>query len=70
MTATGEFQARRRRQAVDWMWSLIDTELRARFRRHPAVRENLDRLTEAVTRGTVEPAAAARELLAAARESD
>lgn len=70
MTATGEFQARRRRQAVDWMWSLIDTELRARFRRHPAVRENLDRLTEAVTRGTVEPAAAARELLAAAREND
>lgn len=70
MTATGEFQARRRRQAVDWMWSLIDTELRARFRRHSAVRENLDRLTEAVTRGTVEPAAAARELLAAAREND
>jgi GTPase len=69
MTATGEFQARRRRQAVDWMWSLIDTELRVRFRHHPAVRENLDRLTEAVTRGMVEPAAAARELLAAAREN-
>ena len=69
MTASGELQARRRRQAVDWMWSLIDTELRARFRHHPAVRESLDRLTEAVSRGTVEPAAAAHQLLAGAREN-
>ena len=28
MTAAGEFQAKRRRQAVDWMWALIDSELR------------------------------------------
>jgi LAO/AO transport system kinase len=68
MTASGELQARRRRQAVDWMWSLIDTELRARFRRHPAVRESLDRLTEAVSRGEVEASVAARQLFAAARE--
>lgn len=68
MTASGELQARRRRQAVDWMWSLIDAELRARFRHHPAVRESLDRLTAAVSQGTVTPSAAARELLAAARE--
>jgi LAO/AO transport system kinase len=52
------------------MWSLIDTELRARFRHHPAVRESLDRLTEAVRRGTVEPSTAARELLAVTREND
>ena len=68
MAATGEFHARRRRQAVDWMWSLIDAELRARFRHHPAVQERLDRLTAAVSRGAIEPAAAANELLAAARE--
>jgi LAO/AO transport system kinase len=70
MSANGELQARRRRQAVDWMWSQIDAGLRARFRNHPAVRESLDRLTAAVSRGTVSPSAAARELLAAARESD
>ena len=68
MTANGELPAKRRRQAVDWMWSLIDAELRARFRHHPAVRESLDRLTAAVCQGTVTPSAAARELLAAARE--
>ena len=68
MAASGELQARRRRQAVDWMWSLIDGELRARFRRHPAVRESLDRLTHEVSRGTLEASAAAQQLLAAARE--
>ncbi|MBI3916540.1 MAG: methylmalonyl Co-A mutase-associated GTPase MeaB [Betaproteobacteria bacterium] len=69
MTASGELQARRRRQAVDWMWGLIDVELRARFRRHPAVRDSLDRLTAAVSRGALTPSAAALELLAAAREN-
>jgi LAO/AO transport system kinase len=68
MAASGERQAKRRRQAVDWMWSLIDTELRARFRHHPAVRASLDRLTAAVSRGSVSPSAAACQLLAAARE--
>jgi LAO/AO transport system kinase len=68
MNASGELFARRRRQAVDWMWSLIDAELRARFRHHPAVRESLDRVTAAVTRGTTTASAAARQLLAAARE--
>jgi LAO/AO transport system kinase len=70
MMANGELPAKRRRQAVDWMWGLIDAELRARFRHHPAVRDGLDRLTAGVSRGTVTPAAAARQLLAAAREND
>jgi LAO/AO transport system kinase len=70
MSANGELAARRRRQAVDWMWSQIDTELHARFRHHRGVREKLERLTDAVGRGTMEPSAAARELLAAARESN
>jgi len=34
-----------------------------------AVRDSLDRLTTEVSRGTVTPAAAARQLLAAAREN-
>jgi LAO/AO transport system kinase len=70
MTANGELQAKRRRQAVDWMWCLIDAELRAHFRHHPAVRDSLDRLIAAVSGGAVSPSAAARQLLAAAREND
>ena len=70
MTASGELQAKRRRQAVDWMWSLIDSGLRSRFRHHPAVRERLDQLTGAVSHGAMTPSAAARMLLALAQEKD
>jgi len=63
MRASGEFDARRRRQALDWMWSLIDTGLRARFRSNPAVGRQLDGLAEAVTAGQVTPVGAAERLL-------
>jgi LAO/AO transport system kinase len=70
LTTNGELQAKRRRQAGDGMGGLIDAELRARFRHHPAVRDSLDRLTAVVSRGAMTPSAAARQLLAAAREND
>ncbi|MGE3821157.1 MAG: methylmalonyl Co-A mutase-associated GTPase MeaB [Isosphaeraceae bacterium] len=63
MTATGEFEAKRQRQAVDWMWSLIDAGLRARFLDHPRVRPRLDSLRDAVAEGDLTPSAAARRLL-------
>jgi LAO/AO transport system kinase len=63
MTESGEFQARRRRQAVDWMWTLIDSGLRGRFRLNPRVRRDLDDVGRAVAGGRVTPAAAARRLL-------
>ena len=63
MSASGEFAAKRRHQAVAWMWSLIDTGLRSRFREHPRVRGELDELRRAVEHGTTTPAAAAHRLL-------
>jgi len=63
LTPTGEFQARRQRQSIDWMWSLIDSGLRQYFRNHPAVRRDLPGLTDAVTAGRTTPAAAAYRLL-------
>jgi LAO/AO transport system kinase len=63
MTESGEFQGRRRRQAVDWMWTLIDCGLNGRFRQHPQVRRELDDISEAVADGRVTPAAAADHLL-------
>jgi LAO/AO transport system kinase len=64
MSAGGEFQAKRRRQAIDWMWALIDGGLRARFREHPKVRHDLDPVGRAVSAGRMAPAAAAARLLA------
>ena len=55
--------ADRARQAIDWMWTLIDSRLRSRFRNHPQVRRNLELLSCAVVAGHVTPAAAACQLL-------
>jgi LAO/AO transport system kinase len=63
MTAGGDFQKKRQRQAIDWMWTLIDSGLRSRFRHHPQVRHHLDPLRRAVAAGRVTPAAAASRLL-------
>ncbi len=63
MTASGEFDEKRKRQAIDWMWALIDGGLRQRFRQHPGVRHDLDAVRRAVAAGEMTPAAAAQRLL-------
>jgi LAO/AO transport system kinase len=68
MTQSGEWADKRRRQAVDWMWNLIESGLREGFREHPGVRAEMQRLTEAVGDGRVAPSAAAQALLALARK--
>jgi LAO/AO transport system kinase len=61
--ASGEFEAKRRHQALDWMWALIDSGLRHQFRDHPAVRAALADVSKAVEAGGLTPAAAAQSLL-------
>ena len=63
LTASGEFAAKRRHQALAWMWEMIDSGLRSRFRSHPRVREELPALARAVEEGGTTPAAAAFRLL-------
>jgi LAO/AO transport system kinase len=63
MRASGEFEAKRRHQALDWMWSMIDSGLRQYFRQHPAVRADLAQLTQEVEQGQITPGAAAYKLL-------
>ena len=63
MTETGELEAKRQRQAVDWMWALIDSGLRSRFRQHPQVKHSLETISRAVAGGGQTPAAAAYRLL-------
>ena len=63
MQESGELAQKRRRQAVDWMWTLIDAELRNRFRHHAGVKQDLDKVSRAVTAGSMTPASAAHRLL-------
>lgn len=60
---SGELAQKRRRQALDWMWTLIDAELRSRFRHHEGVRQDLEKVSRCVTAGRMTPAAAAHRLL-------
>ncbi|MCX7157329.1 MAG: methylmalonyl Co-A mutase-associated GTPase MeaB [Rhodocyclales bacterium] len=63
LTASGEFEEKRRHQALAWMWQQIDSGLRSRFREHPGVQAALADLSDSVEAGTTTPAAAAQRLL-------
>lgn len=64
LSASGHLQARRSRQAVDWMHEIVGQELERRFRSHPAVAELLPRLEEDVAKGRMVSRTAARAALA------
>ena len=64
LAATGEFEEKRRRQSLAWMWQLIEAGLHEQFRANPGVQESLSRLSASVENGLTTPAAAARALLA------
>lgn len=62
-TANGRLQIRRQQQARAWMWERIEAGLKHQFRNHPAVKEQLAGLTQAVNDGAVAASVAARRLL-------
>jgi len=62
-SASHELEEKRRRQAVDWMWSLIDEGLKERFTHQPDIKKQLPRILRDVERGTLAPTGAADKLL-------
>ena len=62
-TQTGEFESKRKKQALDWMWSMIESGLHHFFKHHPEVHAALPELTRAVAEGRATPGAAAHTLL-------
>lgn len=60
---SGAFDARRRRQAREWLHALIDDQIRAYFYDQPAVRAALPDMEAAVMDGKLPATAAARQLL-------
>jgi LAO/AO transport system kinase len=61
--ASGEFEARRKSQALSWMWDIIQARLQADFRQHPQVRQALPQTLSDVREARVAPSVAARALL-------
>jgi LAO/AO transport system kinase len=64
LTTTGERQARRHRQQIGWMWSLIGDRLLDEFRESAKVTAMLPEVEAAVLAGEVPPGVAADRLLA------
>ena len=63
LEASGELNEKRKRQALDWMWQLIEEGLIDRFHEHPEVRRQLPGTIEAVVKGEKLASAALYELL-------
>ncbi|WP_419659964.1 ArgK: LAO/AO transport system ATPase [Desulfosarcina variabilis str. Montpellier] len=63
LSATGELDEKRRRQALAWMWSRIEDGLRERFYSHPQVSARLRDIEASVQRGELSPTVGAESLL-------
>jgi LAO/AO transport system kinase len=67
-TGNGKFDARRKKQALAWMWERIDAGLKQAFAQHPAVKNLLPQLTLDVLEGRMAASTAARNMLLAYAE--
>ncbi|MFO1073458.1 MAG: methylmalonyl Co-A mutase-associated GTPase MeaB [Geminicoccaceae bacterium] len=65
LEASGERAAKRRRQQVAWMWSMLEDRLMRALREHPDVRGLLPELEAAVAQDRLTPTLAVERLLAA-----
>ena len=63
LTLTGELQANRKKQAVDWMWSLVKEGLNERFFQNPEVNKLLPGILKEVESGETASTLAAARLL-------
>ena len=62
-TTSGELEDKRQKQAVDWLWSLVEDGLKERFYTNPEIKKRLDQITRAVAKGETAPTLAADKLL-------
>ena len=60
---SGEMEEKRRKQALDWMWALVEDSLKDRFYNNPTVQKALPKIIKAVEQQTIAPTAAAHHLL-------
>jgi LAO/AO transport system kinase len=58
-------EARRREQQVRWVWTMVQDRLLASLRDDPRVAELAPKVEQQVAEGTLTPALAAEEILAA-----
>lgn len=60
----GSFSSRRREQSLEWMFSLVEEQLKENFYHHPGVRQALSEMKNQVMHDRILPTLAAEKLLA------
>ncbi|MEU6559593.1 methylmalonyl Co-A mutase-associated GTPase MeaB [Nocardia nova] len=65
LTEAGEFAEKRRRQQVDWTWTMVHDSLLRRLADNPAVKAIRGQVEKQIRDGSLTPALAAEELLRA-----
>ncbi len=60
---TGEFDQRRRKQSLDWMWTLVEDGLKLRFKDNDKINNAIPTISQRVESGKISPSAAADTLL-------
>ncbi len=60
---SGEFRQRRKKQSLEWMWTLVEEGLKIRFRTHEIIRREIPALSRQVQDEVITPSAAAEKLL-------
>lgn len=59
----GAWQNRRQKQQIQWLWAMVDEELRTNLTRHHAVQKSLPSLKDQVLRGQLAPTTAAHQIV-------
>ena len=60
---TGEFDQRRKHQALEWMWTLVNEGLKQRFKDNAKIKEQIPVVSRQVENDEISPSAAAETLL-------
>ena len=63
MEDTEEFRQRRRQQALDWMWTMVEDGLKQRLNENEKVKRKIPKISEKVEKEVISPSAAAEEIL-------
>ncbi|SDT88686.1 methylmalonyl Co-A mutase-associated GTPase MeaB [Desulfobacula phenolica] len=61
--ASGEFLQRRKKQSLEWMWTLVDEGLKQRFQNNEKINEKIPFVSQQVENEKMSPSAGAEKLL-------
>ena len=61
--ASKEFEQRRKKQSLEWMWTLVEEGLKQQFKNNKKINEQIPLVSNQVENEKISPSAAAERLL-------